>query len=914
MIIYNEKQLECIKHPPAPLMIIAGAGTGKTTTIIGRIAHLIEERSINPTSILALTYTVKASKNLKDKIEEIVGDDAQKIKSYNFHSFAFNQIKENYQLLGYQEEPKLIEANESKFLINSLFKQHIDIIISSEYKKDYSLACKNVPKLFDRFRDEHISISKLKIKLEKLIKSDSKEESDRQMIDAISLYILFQDLKKKESWIDFGDMISGFWELMENQTYLNSIQSEIKHIVVDEYQDNNYALSQIVKKLITHTNSVTVVGDDDQSIYSFRGANVLGFTEFRDAFSVIDGYKEVVLDLNYRSTQSILDFSHEVVQNNDLRFKDSSLVASSPNNTEVLFYSGDRQSQLKQIEVVYNELLSKGREAKNISILTRSSSNALEVSNYLKSRGIANSYESGKLFELDTVKDFISFINVILNGRFSDIGLYRLISRSSIKEILRNRGGFVDIKDTLSGGRSPSMDSSALLFLDYIIDKQNNMVDIDLVNSFYQFAVKFMSKDPVSLNVDLDYVREIVVKFNDVYRDKIGEGICDYLNTLFELNDILLNEKSYLGDELQVMTVHQSKGMEFDHVIIPFLSSGSFPARNYKDKGLNNIPPGWLRDDSLISDDNISEERRIFHVACTRAKEDLYLLGTEKRKSKFFSEISESRYTKLDIKETFESSSLKPSFDFKYSQPVHTKFSATNLASYEKCPLLFKLKNLDNVYTKSVTKEASVGILVHRALELIFERSKFEHSQIISIIDEVWDSNYFSSSYQSDEYRKEVQGIVLSYVSSNPKKEDVDTLLEFDLELDMGLNKFVGKVDRIDISRNGDVEVYDYKTSSSKSTSSFLKKNIQLGYYSYILQKKYPNEKLSKLPMKVTMEHVRFPDNPGVSIVVSDEDIIDIENRILGIAEEVKDSTFSPKKNGYCYFCDYKRLLCPLYK
>jgi len=232
MILYNVKQLECIKHPLAPLMIIAGAGTGKTTTIIGRIAYFIKEQKINPESILALTYTVKAADYLSDSIQKIIGQESTRINSSNFHSFAFDQVMKYYKHLGYRDSPTLIEPNESRYIIKQLIDQNLHSFKSVEYKKDNKVAFQNIPKLFDRFRDELISEDFLVEKRDALLEDKRREESSNQLIDCINLFFIYQKYKKENSWIDFGDMILKFWEILNNDTVLMDIQSIIKHIII----------------------------------------------------------------------------------------------------------------------------------------------------------------------------------------------------------------------------------------------------------------------------------------------------------------------------------------------------------------------------------------------------------------------------------------------------------------------------------------------------------------------------------------------------------------------------------------------------------------------------------------------------------------------------------------------------------
>ena len=912
MILYNEKQLECIKHPPAPLMIIAGAGTGKTTTIIGRIAYFIEEREIPPESILALTYTVKAADYLSDSIQNIVGKKSSRINSSNFHSFAFDQVIKYYKAIGYEGPPSIIEPNESKYIIKQLINDNLDSFKSSDYKKDNKVAFENIPKMFDRFRDELILDDFLIEKRDNLLKIKNKDEFSNQLIDCINLFFIYQKYKKENLWIDFGDMIINLWKLLNQDSVLSEIQSVIKHIIVDEYQDNNYALSQIVKKICGNQSSITIVGDDDQSIYSFRGANVVGFQEFRDYFGSHDNYSEVILDVNYRSTQSILNFSDEIVKNNSLRFKNDPLISNKDINSDVVLFSGDKDMQHAKILEISHKHIEEGKKPSDLCILTRNGSNAIEISNYLNSFNIKNSYISGKLFESNTVKDFVSFLNILFNDKYSEIGLYRLVSRSKHKDLLASQGMFKEIKQIRKEGTLKKNSQYNNDFFRHLYLDEPSREPEKLLKSFIIFSNKFLIDQYDHSSMAL--VNKIIEKYSLICKNKTVGDICEYLNTMLAVNDIYIESRESNDDAISVMTVHQSKGMEFECVIIPFLSSGSFPSRNYKSQYLDDLPKEWLRGSQALEIEKIEEERRIFHVASTRAKNKLYLLAPEKGKSKFFKEISHKTYLNEALTEYNYPPNKTYQFNFKYSDKIEIPFSATNLSLYESCPLSFKYSKIDKIRSKEKSPAASLGMFVHKVLELIYESKHTKISEIKDILNDIWDHNNFENIYQSKEYIKEAENIIFEYISKNPINPKVRYLLEENLSITANSNLFIGKIDRIDFLPSGEIAIVDYKTSKKKKTPAAIKKDIQLAYYSYLLSI-YDNDKFnSNIPTLSSLEFVRDAEDPTVSVSFSQEDIISIKERIKGIVKSVLNNEFTPKKSGHCYFCEYKRLLCPLYK
>ena len=204
-------------------------------------------------------------------------------------------------------------------------------------------------------------------------------------------------------------MLINLWILLTDSEKFKIITNNIDHVIVDEFQDNNFALTEIVKRLAQKTKSITVVGDDDQSIYSFRGANNDSFNSFRNHYQKVDNYKEIILSSNYRSTQSILNFANETVKNINFRLKDEPLISNSNQDSNVILFSGDRNEQLNEIKSKIKDYLNKGVPASEICILTRSRSGCIEVSQFLNRYGISNSYLSGNFFEDPIVKDFISF-------------------------------------------------------------------------------------------------------------------------------------------------------------------------------------------------------------------------------------------------------------------------------------------------------------------------------------------------------------------------------------------------------------------------------------------------------------------------------------------------------------------------
>ena len=313
----NSGQLIAIKHPPSPLMIIAGAGTGKTFTLQNRITYFIEKRKIKPENILAITYTEKASYELKNRIIKNVGKSAEKMTVSTFHSFCLKILRD------YSDEkfPDLFEHSEAVHLLLSRFDE-LKPFQSDLFALNPQKAILNsILPFYSRMKDELIDIKTLSID-DLLKKKVLNLELGNQLKDLKRIYPKLQKWKKDLRVIDYGDMISLAYELIiSNKSALDSIRNQYKHIIIDEFQDNNYALNTIISLIVDAQNSITVVGDDDQVIYSFRGANSYNIQNFKNKYKSDPEFKIISLEQNYRSNQPILDVANSTIKKNNDRIK-----------------------------------------------------------------------------------------------------------------------------------------------------------------------------------------------------------------------------------------------------------------------------------------------------------------------------------------------------------------------------------------------------------------------------------------------------------------------------------------------------------------------------------------------------------------------------------------------------------------
>ena len=381
----NDSQKRAIEHPLAPLMIIAGAGTGKTFTLENRIIYMVTKLNVNPENILTITYTEKAAKEIKDRIVSKAGPNMESMFVGTFHSFCYQIINE-YK---YNNRQSLIDQSES---IHMLLERYDELkpFESDEFALNPK---KSVPEsfipFFNRIRDELLSPNDLDISSLGNFYDDSPELLN-QLKDLIRIFPIFQQWKKDNNLVDYNDMIlSTYNYLNSDNNFLNQIQKQYKHLIIDEFQDNNFALNEVTRLIAGKKQSITVVGDDDQVIYSFRGANSYNINTFKNYYGSHAQYVSIALETNYRSNQAILDLANESIRNNSERIQKKLISYDNSSNEKPKIFWGPKEKQLTFLISKIKSLKSK-YSFSEMAILCRTHAQARTISEFLDQNGISN--------------------------------------------------------------------------------------------------------------------------------------------------------------------------------------------------------------------------------------------------------------------------------------------------------------------------------------------------------------------------------------------------------------------------------------------------------------------------------------------------------------------------------------------
>lgn len=992
---YNKQQLKAIHHPPAPLLILAGAGTGKTTTIVGRIARLIKDEIAKPETILALTYTVKAAENLKNSLIDEVGDKGNNIHASNYHSFAQSLHIEFFKEMGYVSQPEVMNESEIYFLLRENFD---DIPLkSTKFKRDPVRAIIKFKNIFDRIRDELLSFEELIIHLENDKKSidDSGDEDSQEKIhqceDIVTVYPLFHGWKQDLHQIDFGDMIWNIWNLIQkNKTVLQQLRDRCKHIIVDEFQDNNYALSRIVQEIAEPENSVTVVGDDDQSIYSFRGANIGNVYNFVEHYKDFPNYEKIPLMENYRSDQKILDFANEIIQVNPYRLEKGTLVSRYKGTNTPIMLIGDKLVQPTAICEEIKKLLSNGDSPNTIAILTRTNAQCELLKNELNLEGIPVSYSSDRLFDQCDIKDIVAWINLLADSGWSFQSLIRLMKNKFNVEkafhlsvnIHKNKRSETELSVIDRCINNTELPVDIRKFCQDILNLRNNVENIGLEETVWQIIVRgrlYITGKLEDVNyyksiAGINQFRKLVSDFIKRYKADDIVILCRFINVIYEVNNLIIETEEIPSKySVQVMTIHNAKGREFNTVFIPFLSSASFPMSYKKGKVLASIPIHWKRwsgEDRDEKELHIEEERRLFYVGITRAKKQLILLTTEKRQSNFIKHLDKPFIVKEVIMtekkdseiideiignlyqriiqessvENFENAKhlldavecvtqirkgAKPNWEKNpYEQDIVSKLnpvksenivlekprlSSTSIHRYKECPLKYKYKDIHKIEEKPGKPYFSLGNTIHKVLEVYHKEGFSTIDDLFKLLKKHWNSEGFEFKQEEGQYRKDAEKMLKKYYDySQTVKPNVFSTEKY-FEFDLSNCTLSGKCDRIDVSHDGGIEIIDYKTGRMEMTVKEARKTLQLAIYAMYArqsdEKSEDGRSLGKMPKALSYIMLR-QDEPEVKIQLTEEEMENHQEEIESIAEDIQAGKFEAKSGFHCNRCDYKNLIC----
>ncbi len=652
----NPEQLEAVEHDDGPLLVVAGAGTGKTRVITCRIARLIE-KGVNPSSILALTFTDRAAAEMEERVDRLVPYGYSTVWISTFHSFGDRVLRDNALEIGLVPDFRVLTEVECVIFL----REHLYELPLEHYRPagEPTRYLSELVRFIGRLKDEDISPQDYLAYCENLKNSDEPEDHVERQFELARTYEKYEELLKRHGYIDFGDEILLVLRLFrERPSVARHYQERFSHILADEFQDTNYAQFELLKLLSGERKNITVVADDDQSIYKFRGAavsNVLGFLQhFPEA-------RLVTLKKNYRSVQSILDASCRLITHNN---PDRLEVKSGIDKRLVSVKGGTGGGGVRFLEfdtlvseadfvarTIEEKAEKEGRSLRDFAILVRANRDAEPFLRALSQRGIEYQFSGSKgLYSREEIMLLMSFLRVITD-RDDNVSLFHLASSPvyglGAEELVpyhniarkRNRPLFKVLEGVLDGvyPGADELTEEGRERVKRFVDDVRRYSELALCEPTGRLLYMFLTESTYLSELARENtpsaeqkVRNIAKFFDeithieDTLRIKKVHMLRDHLDLLMEAgSDPSMAEPDLDADYVHVLTVHKAKGLEFPVVFMVGLVVDRFPRRARKE--LLEVPAELIKDILPEGDYHLEEERRLFYVGMTRAMEELYL-------------------------------------------------------------------------------------------------------------------------------------------------------------------------------------------------------------------------------------------------------------------------------------------------
>lgn len=606
----NEMQQLAVDTTEGPLLILAGAGSGKTTVLVNRVEHIISSRLATPWQVLAITFTNKAAGELRERLVNAIGDEANDIWAYTFHSCCSRILRRFGERIGYTNHFTIYDTDDSRRVMKQCQKQ-LGI-------EDKLINHKSILAEISRAKDSLISPDEYK----------QTSQNDFRKSKIAECYEMYQKELKKSDAMDFDDIIFNTVKLLEeNEDVRDLYQTQFKYVMVDEYQDTNHAQYVLTSLLADKYKNICVVGDDDQSIYRFRGATIENILSFENHYK---GAKVIRLEENYRSTQNILDGANAVISHNKNR-KGKTLFTRSGSGDKIVYktvMSESEESQYIIDEIIKN--VDNGMKYSDHAILYRMNAQSRNLEVMLTKSGISHRIIGGhRFFDRKEIKDIVSYLAVI-NNPSDNVRLQRIINVpkraigdtmfANVLEIAAGLGmSEFEVCERADEFQKTSRSASKLMgFTKMIRDFQECIEDGMGLNDLLQEVLEktkyldFLHEDIETYDDRVNNIKELSSMFIKYEEESEDANLSEFLEDVALISDI----DSYNEDEdaVVLMTLHSAKGLEFPVVFIPGMEEGIFPGNQ-----------------SMFSEEDLEEERRLAYVGITRAKKKLYLISSQQR-------------------------------------------------------------------------------------------------------------------------------------------------------------------------------------------------------------------------------------------------------------------------------------------
>ncbi len=965
----NEQQREAVTHESGPLLLVAGAGTGKTAVITRRIAWLIATKRARPSEILALTFTDKAAAEMEERVDLLVPYGYTDVWISTFHAFGDRVLRDHALDLGLQPDFRVLSKAEQVIF----FREHLFEFPLDYYRPlgDPTRYVEAMLALISRAKDEDISPAEYVAFTEEVVRRAEADPADLELAEharrqrEIALtYRRYQELLAAEGRVDFGDLITLSLRLLrEHPTILREYQDRFAHILIDEFQDTNYAQFKLVQLLAARETrpNITAVGDDDQSIYKFRGAaisNILGF---------IDVYlqaRRLVLTRNYRSHQAILDTAYRLVRHNnpdrlevrtglDKRLHAARAPGPAPEHVHLDTLSSEADWVAAR---VVEKVAGGGYRYRDFAVLVRSNADADPFLRALNMKGIPHRFTGSRgLYNREEIRLALAFLRALarpgdnLSVYYLGVSPLYLVPATDLAKALsyadrKNRTlehvfrnlhleGFADLAEELS----PESRAGIGKLLEDLEEMRRLMKDHATGRVLYEYLVARTGyiRRLATSGIPEDEVRvanlakffDLVARYGEIAAyDRVPEFVTHMDDLIRAGDDPAVAEADFDQDAVNVLTVHKAKGLEFPVVFLVSCVTDRFPTRN---RGETIPLPDPLIKDLLPGGDfHLQEERRLFYVGMTRAQQELYLTsardygGVRPRKpSRFVLEALDLPH--LDVA-TYKASPVEaihrhaPPVDGQQrlhgvippDQPIIVSFRQVD--DYDTCPLKYKYTHILRV---PLLRDHRVvyGSAIHEAIREYHRRKARRQlvtlDDLIRHFERAWVNEGFISREHEDQRLAEGREVLARFFAFQEETGLVPTFVEAPFSFQVGTTRVKGRWDRVDL-RGDEAVLIDFKTSdvrTQKDADKRARESLQLAIYALAYREVY-----GQLPARLELQFLG-PERVLVGTTGPDDEMLRETAAVIEkVSAGIRGQQFIATPDFYraCRYCPFASI-CP---
>ena len=963
----NNEQKEAVLYDKGPLLIVAGAGTGKTTVITQRIINLIEKKLALPEEILAVTFTEKAASEMEERVDDLMEYGYVDLWISTFHSFCERVLMDNALDIGLPPDFKILDSTSGWLLA----RQNLDKF-DLKYYRALGNPTKFIQALISHFsncKDQGVYPEDYLNYAETLkTRDDGPENSETERIKEVSnIYHTYQQILLENSSLDFGDLINYCLKLFKKRpSILKKYREKFKYILVDEFQDTNWSQYELIKLLAEPKNNLTVCADDDQAIYRWRGASFSNIIKFQEDFNKA---KQVSLIKNYRSPQNILDQSYNFIKQNnpdrlEFRVKINKKLVADTNEKGIIKHIHTKTLDeevgqvLKRILGIINN--DKTASYNDFAILVRANDSAIPFIKALERANLPYQFLASRgLYSKPIILDIISYFK-LLDNYHEGIATYRILSlpfleikNMDIANIIqysrkKTKSIFESLQDLpLMPGLSKNT-REKVAFLLSLIQKHSQMAKekgvSELLISFLNDSMylHYIAEDQEKIDLVNQFLKK-TKQFEESNIEPSLKNFMEHINLELEAGEEgkLEFDLEKGPDMIKVMTIHGVKGLEFKYVFLVGMVDKRFPTIERKDP--IELPDALIKDIKPKGDVHLQEERRLCYVAMTRAKKELYFTSADdyggQRKKKISRFLIEMGYKQAldNISSPKEGlpEGLKPvekikrKQDIIYDIPDH--FSYSQLSTYEKCPLQYKFEYILKIPKKGKAV-FSFGSAIHATLQqfLRFANEKIEEKQeslfkdagkekkskkkslnkpdlkfIKMLYEKNWIDEWYDSKKEKGEYYKKGEKIIKQFYDDFIKNPPKILEISDQIALEMPFNLKIGKDTIYGRIDRIDNEKGGIEIVDYKTGRAKDKLNSE-DKEQLLIYQMAAQEIFELKPKKLTYHYL--DENKKMSFLGTDKDIENLKVKIIEIIRKIRNNEFNPLPGHDCEYCDYKDL------